>query len=148
MYKHVLIPTDGSALAEKAVDAGIDFAREAGAKVTLFVAVPEYQPPAPNAIMAHQPIVSLAEHERLSVERAHTLLAPALEKARWAGTDVATDYAQSDRPAQAIIEAARRNGCDAIFMSSHGRRGLAALVKGSNTVDVLTHSDIPTMVFR
>ena len=148
MYKHILIPTDGSALAGKAVDAGIDYAREAGARITLFVAVPEYQPPGQSAVMAHRPITSLPEHERLSGERAQALLAPALEKARWAGADVATDYALSDHPAEAIIEAARRNGCDAIFMSSHGRRGLTALVRGSQTVDVLTHSDIPTVVYR
>jgi nucleotide-binding universal stress UspA family protein len=148
MYKHILIPTDGSPLAGKAVDAGIDYARETGAKITLFVAVPEYQPPGQSAVMAHRPIISLAEHERLSAERANMLLAPALEKARWAGADVNTDHALSDRPADAIIEAARRNGCDAIFMSSHGRRGLAALVRGSQTVDVLTHSDIPTVVYR
>jgi nucleotide-binding universal stress UspA family protein len=148
MYKHILIPTDGSALAEKAVDAGIDYAREARAKVTLFVAVPEYALPSTNALMAHHPVVSLAEHQRLSGERAHALLAPALEKARPACTDVSADYELSDRPAQAIVDAARRNGCDAIFMSSHGRRGLAALVRGSQAIDVLTHSDIPTVVYR
>lgn len=148
MYTHILIPTDGSALAEKAVDAGIDYAREAGAKVTLFTAVPEYQPPGQGEIMAHKAVMSLQEHERLSAERATAILAPALAKAHWAGVDAATDHAACDRPAQAIVEAARRNGCDAIFMSSHGRRGLAALVRGSETVDVLSQSDIPTVVYR
>jgi nucleotide-binding universal stress UspA family protein len=65
-----------------------------------------------------------------------------------AGIAFKTDYVQNNHPWQAIIDAARRHGCDAIFMGSHGRRGLSRLVYGSQTVDVLTHSDIPTLVYR
>ncbi len=148
MYKHILIPTDGSEIADKAVDSGIDFAREAGARITFFTAVPEYELPSTSSVMAHQPVVSLAEHERRSAEKAKAILAKALEKARTCGVVCAGDHALSNKPYEAIIAAVKRHGCDAIFMSSHGRKGLARLWYGSETVEVLTHSDIPTLVVR
>ena len=149
MYKHILIPTDGSATAAKAVEAGIEFAREAKAKakVTLFTAVPEYQPPGEGEILSRL-VVSLDEHERRSREKAQKAVASGVERARAAGVDVDTDFAQSDRPYEAIVASAKKMGCDAIFMSSHGRSGLARLWHGSQTADVITHSDIPTMVYR
>jgi nucleotide-binding universal stress UspA family protein len=104
MYKHILIPTDGSAVADKAVEAGIEFAREAQAQVTLFTAVAEYEVPTAGELMS--------------------------------------------RRASSLIEAAKRHGCDAIFMSTHARQGLAKLWYGSETVEVLEHSDIPTLVYR
>ena len=148
MYKHILIPTDGSATARKAVEAGIDYARESGARITFFIAVPEYEVPLASEVMAHKPIVSIEEHERLSAEKARALLAPALERARTCGVDFDVDHALSNRPAEAIIDAAKRHGCDAIYMASHGRKGLSRLLHGSETIAVLTHSDIPTLVIR
>jgi nucleotide-binding universal stress UspA family protein len=147
MYKHILIPTDGSETATKAVRAGIEYAREAGARITLFTAVPEYRLPSEAELMSRQAI-SLDEHARRSKEAADAALAAAVESARAAGVDFDTDFAQKDQPYQAIIEAARRLGCDAIFMASHGRKGIDKLLHGSETIDVLTHSDIPTLVVR
>jgi nucleotide-binding universal stress UspA family protein len=148
MYKHILIPTDGSETADKAVDSGIDFAREAGARITFFTAVPEYELPTTSSMMAHQPVLSLAEHERRSADKAKAILGKALERARSCGVVCAADHALSNKPYEAIIAAVKRHECDAIFMSSHGRKGLAKLWYGSETVDVLTHSDIPTLVVR
>jgi nucleotide-binding universal stress UspA family protein len=147
MYKHILIPTDGSQTADKAIHAGIDFAREAKAKVTLFTAVPEYQPPSEAEILGRH-VVSLADHERRSLEKADAVLDPAAQRVRAAGVECETTFAQSDRPYQAIIEAAERRGCDLILMSSHGRHGFAELWHGSETREVLTHSRIPTLVYR
>lgn len=147
MYKHILIPTDGSDVAEKAVAAGIEFARESGARVTLFTAVPEYRPPSEGELRAGR-IVSIADHDRASEKMANGILASASRQARAARLEFDTDYAQSNRPWQAIIDAAQRHGCDAIFMASHGRRGLAAVWHGSETRQVLTHSRIPTVVLR
>jgi len=147
MYKHILIPTDGSEVAEKAVTAGIEFAREADAKVTLFTVVPEYELPGEADFMARR-AVSLAEHDRDSQKKASAILAGAAERARAAALEFGTDYAQSNRPWEAIVEAARAHGCDAIFMGSHGRKGIAAAWHGSETRQVLTHSKIPTMVYR
>ena len=147
MYKHILIPTDGSAIAEKAVAAGIEFAREAGARVTLFTAVPEYSLPSEGEILSRR-VVSIADHARASEKLASDILAPATEQARAASVAFDTDHVQSNHPWQAIIDAARRHGCDAIFMGSHGRKGLAAVWHGSETKEVLTHSTIPTVVYR
>ena len=147
MYKHILIPTDGSETAAKAVGAGIDFARETGARVTFFTAVPEYEFPSETDVISGR-FVSPEEHARDSEEKANGILAPAAEQARAARLEFDTDYAQSDQPWQAIVGAAQRHACDAIFMSSHGRKGLAAAWHGSQTREVLTHSTIPTLVYR
>ena len=74
MYKHILIPTDGSGVGEKAVAAGIDFARDANAKITWFTAVPEYQPPSEAEVIGRAHIVSIAEHDKLSREHATQIL--------------------------------------------------------------------------
>jgi nucleotide-binding universal stress UspA family protein len=147
MYKHILIPTDGSQTAHKAVEAGIAFAREANAKVTLFTAVPEYQPPSEAEIRGRQ-VISLWDHERLSRDKALAILEPTAQRVRAAGVDCDTAFAESDHPYAAIIEAAERRGCDLILMASHGRSGLAELWYGSETREVLTHSRIPTLVYR
>jgi nucleotide-binding universal stress UspA family protein len=147
MYKHILIPTDGSPTAAKAIASGLEFARETKARVTLFTAVPEYQPPGESEIMRRD-AVSLWEHERLSREKAASILDPEAARMRAAGVECDTDFALADRPYQAIAAAAERNGCDLILMSSHGRSGLSELWHGSETHEVLTHSSIPTLVYR
>ena len=147
MYKHILIPIDGSETAGRALDAGIDFARESRAKVTLFTAVPEYQPPGDAEVIGRR-VVSLWDHERLSRENAHAILDPAAERLRAAGVECDTAYSECDRPFAAIVEAAQSHGCDLILMSSHGRRGLSELWYGSETHAVLKHSSIPTLVYR
>jgi nucleotide-binding universal stress UspA family protein len=147
MYKHILIPTDGSDVAEKGVAAGIEFARETGANATFFTAVPEYEPPGEGEVLSRK-VISLADHERASETLAKSILAHAVHAARAAGLVFGTDYAQANQPWQAIVEAAKRHGCDAIFMGSHGRKGLSRLFHGSQTIDVLTHTDIPTLVVR
>ncbi|HXJ49840.1 MAG TPA: universal stress protein [Burkholderiales bacterium] len=147
MYKHILIPIDGSPTADKAVQAGVDFARGAKARVTLFTAVPEYQPPGDAELMARR-AVSLWDHERLSRDKAQAILQPAAERLRAAGIECQTAYAECNRPHEAIIDAARAHGCDLILMSSHGRRGLSELWYGSETHAVLKHSSIPTLVYR
>jgi nucleotide-binding universal stress UspA family protein len=148
MYKHILIPTDGSETAEKAVAAGIQFARDANARITWFTAVPPYRPPSEGEMLARAHIVSLDEHEKRSREQAENMLARPAQRAREAGVECETDYAQSDHPYEAIIAAAKRHECDLIFMSSHGRKMLPALFFGSETRDVLSHSTIPTLVYR
>jgi nucleotide-binding universal stress UspA family protein len=147
VYKHILIPTDGSELSDKAINAAIDYARETGARVTGFIAMPEYQVPSEAELMARRAI-SPEQHARNSQQLAEKSLGRIAERARFTGIEFDTDYVLSDRPYEAIIEAARRHGCDAIFMASHGRKALSRLLHGSQTVKVLTHSDIPTLVVR
>ena len=148
MYKHILIPIDGSPTADKAIEAGIEFARGAKAKVTLFIAVPEYQPPSEADLMSRRKAVSLWDHERISRDNAQAILRRAAERLRAAGIECDTAYAERNRPHEAIIDAARAHGCDLILMSSHGRRGLSELWYGSETQAVLKHSSIPTLVYR
>jgi nucleotide-binding universal stress UspA family protein len=147
MYKHILIPIDGTRTADKAVAAGIEFAREAGAKVTLFTAVPEYQPPGEAELMARRAI-SLWDHERISRDKAHAILDPAAERLRAAGVECDTSYSECNRPFEAIVAEAQGRGCDLILMSTHGRSGLAALWYGSETRDVIAHSSIPTLIYH
>jgi nucleotide-binding universal stress UspA family protein len=146
MYKHILIPTDGSETADKAIEEGLKFANWAGAKVTFFTALPEYQ--VPTGEFFSREAVSLPEFERRAAAQACELLERISQRARQAGVEPGTDYALSDRPWQAIIQAAEKNGCDLIFIASHGRKGLSALLHGSETQEVLTHSRIPTLVCR
>ena len=147
MYKHILIPTDGSELSQKAIEAGIEFARDAHARVTGFTAVPEYPIPSEAELMARRAI-SLEQYEREAKQQAEAKLQKIADRARDAGVDHDADYALSDEPYDAIIRAAQRHGCDLIFMASHGWRGLKGLLLGSETHKVLTHSRIPVLVVR
>ena len=147
MYKHILIPTDGSETSDKAVEAGLQFAKSIGAKVTLFTARPEYQPPGVADAVARR-IIPLDEFERRAMEEAGALLARVAARAKAAGVEADADASLSDRPWQAIIKAAEKHGCDLIFIGSHGRKGLAGLWYGSETHGVLTHSKIPALVVR
>jgi nucleotide-binding universal stress UspA family protein len=147
MYKHILIPTDGSKLADKAIEAGIEFARSSGAKVTLFTAVPEYQPPGEAELMGRR-VISLWDHERISRANADAILLPAAERLRAAGVECDIAYSECNRPYEAIVAAAQGRGCDLILMSSHGRSGVAELWYGSETRDVIAHSHIPTLVYH
>ena len=153
MYKHILIPTGGSSLSEKAIEAGIEFARFIHARVTGFTAVPEYQVPMEAELASKHGrvvpgILSPADHERETRKQAELALQTIADRARAAGVDYDAEFTQSDRPHEAIIRAAQQHGCDLIFMASHGRRGLSAMLHGSETQGVLTHSTIPALVYR
>jgi nucleotide-binding universal stress UspA family protein len=145
MYKHILIPIDGTALSDSAVDKGMAFAREIGARVTVLMTIE----PAPIVMMA---MVQLTEqqaryHQHAS-EQAARHLGEALAKAKAAGVPCDAVQVDHDHPYQAIIETAASRGCDLIAMASHGRRGISALVLGSETTKVLTHSTTPVLVYR
>jgi len=147
MYKHILIPTDGSEVAERAVEAGIEFARWAKARVTGFTAVPEYELPSEGA-MSSGCALSMTEHDVRSRTKADEILGRVAERARASGVEFEADFVQSNHPWEAIVAAAHKHGCDLIFIASHGRRGFSALMHGSETHGVLTHCKIPTLVYR
>ena len=147
MFKNILVPTDGSALSDKAIEAGVEFARHVHARITAFTAVPEYRIPSEVELMQRRGI-SPDEYERDARKQAEATLQRVADRARSAGVEYDADYSQSDHPHEAIVRAAQKHGCDLIFMASHGRRGISALVHGSQTQAVLTHSTIPTLVYR
>jgi nucleotide-binding universal stress UspA family protein len=147
MYKHILVPTDGSDLSNEAIIKAIQFAKETGAKLTVLHVMPEYIPPAfaefPAAGQA-----SFAEFMKATEETAKSVLGAAEKAASDGGVGCESVAVRHTQPYRAIIDLARDKACDLIFMSSHGRRGLSALVLGSETNKVLTHSSIPVLVFR
>jgi nucleotide-binding universal stress UspA family protein len=147
MFRHLLVPTDGSQLSQATVNRAVSFAKEAGARITFFCAEQAF--PAMyygmGAIFdAHAPAKFHEEVDSV----AHDILDAAEKQAQAAGVECSKMTLISDEPYEAIIEAATRNACDLIFMASHGRRGSSALLLGSETHKVLTHSKIPVLVYR
>lgn len=147
MYKHILLPSDGSRLSRKAVKQGVALAKSTGAKVTGFYANPgipiEYwgiDAPMPQSVYDAE-----SERERKFTEK---VLAEIAETARRAGVPCDCVSAESRSAADAIVAAAKKRDCDLIFMASHGRRGISAVLLGSETAKVLTHSKIPVLVCR
>ena len=147
MYKNILIATDGSKLSDKAVTHAIDLAQALGAKLTAFYAAPDYPLPAYADGVVYEP-VSRKEYAKLAAEDAQKILDAVTAKAAAAGLDCRTAYSIAAAPWEAILAAAKKNKCDAIVMASHGRRGVSALLLGSETQKVLTHSKLPVIVVR
>jgi nucleotide-binding universal stress UspA family protein len=146
MYRKILLPTDGSALCESAAQKGIEFAKFAGASVVAFHAIPAtsyliYTEAGPSDVLAEQ-------FEREAKMRGQQLVDSLENSARQAGVTCETLLATNDHPWEGIIAAANQKGCDLIFMASHGRRGFTAMLLGSETARVLTHTKIPVMVYR
>jgi nucleotide-binding universal stress UspA family protein len=147
MFKHILIPTDGSRTAAKAIQAGMQLAKEMGAKVTGFYA----QEPLPQHIHGEGYLADaslVAEFERRARQHAQRCVDEVGEAARAAGVPFEAMVAKSQWPYKAIIDAAQSQRCDAVFIGSHGSKGIAGLVLGSVTQKVLVNSTIPVLVFR
>ncbi|WP_374255507.1 universal stress protein [Aquabacterium sp.] len=147
MFKHILVPTDGSDLSQATVACAVSFAKEAGARVTLFYA----EAPTPSFYAGlgaiADPHVMQEARERLD-GAAQQVLDAASQIAQAAGVPYERLVLEGHKPYALIIQAAEQQGCDLIFMASHGRRGMDALLLGSETNKVLTHSKIPVLVYR
>jgi nucleotide-binding universal stress UspA family protein len=143
VFKHILLPTDGSELAERAVRKGIEFAKSMNARVTGIFAIPEYR-------YSWEPPDTVApERYRLHwTDAANNILGFVEERAKLEGVSCDTVYQSEVEPYEGIIRAAEAHGCDLIFMASHGRSGMGALLLGSITNKVLTHTKIPVLVYR
>jgi nucleotide-binding universal stress UspA family protein len=145
MFKNILVPTDGSDLAAKAVEQGVLFAKEIGAKVTAVTVTEPFELVSVSQIqLEYTPI----EYQKYSKDHAEKVLDAVLAAAKSAGVVCDTLHVEHEQIYQAIIEAAEARRCDLIVMASHGRRGVSAVVLGSETVKVLTHSKIPALVYR
>jgi nucleotide-binding universal stress UspA family protein len=150
MYRHILIPTDGSELAEHAVTNGLSLAKSVGAKVTVIIVQEQFDwlsVPETRASQ-RQALDDLAKHQEQVKKHAASVLSRATDAAKQAGVPCDTMQVENARPYQGIIAAAADKGCDLIAMASHGRGGLAAVVLGSVTNKVLTHAKIPVLVYR
>ena len=147
MYKNLLVATDGSKLSDKAVAHAISLAQALGASLTAFYAAPDYPMPAYADGVVYEP-VSRKEYGKLAAEDAQKILDAVGMKADAAGVACKTTYAIAAAPWEAILAAAKKSKVDAIVMASHGRRGLSAVLLGSETQKVLTHSKLPVIVVR
>jgi nucleotide-binding universal stress UspA family protein len=145
MYKHILIPTDGSELSGKAIEHGIALAKSINAEVTAVTVT------APFHVFAIEPDMvtdTPEQYEKRAADLAAKHLNVAEEAAKTAGISCDTMRVEHEHPYRAIIDAAAQKICDLIVMASHGRRGISAIVLGSETVKVLTHSAVPVLVVR
>ena len=145
MFQHILVPSDGSLLSSSAVDKALDLARETGAKVTVLTAIEPFHVLSTDSKQLADTRVTYERHAKAEAAR-H--LAEAERKAKGLGVQCNVVQVEHDHPYMAIIETAKKSGCDLIAMASHGRRGVSALVIGSETTKVLTHSSIPVLVYR
>ena len=145
MFKHILIPTDGSDLAERAASQGIELARILDAKVTAVTVTEPW-----NAVVIGDAAFGFppADYEKGVIETATSVLARIAEMAKATGLQCATVHVKDHFPDEGIIAAAKDNGCDVIVMASHGRRGLARLLLGSVAAKVVALSPVPVLVCR
>lgn len=144
MFKKILLPTDGSELSGKAIQGALKMARELGASVVGLTVVEPYSY---STLSEYRP-ETLEAFEARNAQAAEQRLAPVAQAAKDAGVACETVTVKSFSPYEAIIDTAKKHGCDVIFMASHGRRGLSAVLLGSETQKVLTHSTIPVLVYR
>ena len=148
MFKHILVPTDGSDLSLKAARTAVELAKGLGARITALHAIAPYQLPLADGVYAYVDAFSPEEYERGSKQRAAGILAVVQAEAKAAGVECTPLVVTTGAPWDGIVKAAASAGCDLIVMASHGRKGLAGLLLGSETHKVLTHSKLPVMVSR
>jgi nucleotide-binding universal stress UspA family protein len=148
MFKHILLPTDGSRLADKGVRAGLALARALGARATgLYVILP-FVPAIMGEGSVYYPALAPGDYDKVAGAQARKTLAAIEAQARRAGVRYASRILKDDPPWRGILKAARAAKCDAVVMASHGRGGLGGLILGSETQQVLARSKIPVVVVR
>jgi len=147
VFKHILIPTDGSPLSNAAAAAGVRLARSLGARVTGLFAAPPATPVIYRAVL---PVgyATPREHERMIRKAAERHLGAIERAAGAAGVRCEAVTVTSDFPADAILAAARKHKCDLVVMGSHSRRGLRGVLLGSETQKVLARSPVAVLVYR
>jgi nucleotide-binding universal stress UspA family protein len=145
VYRNILIPTDGSELAGKAVEYGIALAKRIGARTTVLTVLPPFHIFTTDAQMLED---TPAQYKARMQAHAEKTLGAVAQAAQAAGVACEMVHVEHEHPYQAIIDTAKSKGCDLIVMASHGRHGISALVLGSETVKVLTHSKTPVLVHR
>ena len=148
MYKHILLPTDGSKLSEKAVKQCIRLAKSIGARITAINITPEFQMAMDEGFVMPNASLLKKRFEEEAEKRSKKLLDEVKTDAGAAGVDCDSVSVASGAPYEAIIKHAKKEKCDLIMMASHGRKGLSSILLGSETAKVLTHSTIPVLVVR
>jgi nucleotide-binding universal stress UspA family protein len=145
MYKHLLIATDGSELAQKAVEHGLALAKALNAKATAVFVTESWATQVSGEMAMGFPIDA---YDKACVDNAKRVLGGVQDHARKAGAACETRHMKDQFPADGIIAAAKSGDCDLIVMASHGRRGLSRLLLGSQANQVVTHSKLPVLIVR
>ncbi|NJM34812.1 MAG: universal stress protein [Rhodomicrobium sp.] len=145
MYKHILIPTDGSELSEKAIHHGVALAKALGAEVTIATATEPW-----DAVIVGEVAVVLPpqQYEQTASKTAENILSAARRIAEKDGLACHALHIKDRHPAEGIVDAVKEKGCDLIVMASHGRRGFSRLILGSEANEVVTHSPVPVLIVR
>ena len=148
-FTHILLPTDGTRLSERAARDAIDLARLSHAKLTALHVIAPFQPPYySEGYVSQAQLYSSTEYDRMARMEAKRLLAKVAAQARAAKVDCEAVTVEGRMPWKAIVETARKRDCDLIMMASHGRSGVEALIMGSETRKVLAHTRKPVLVCR
>jgi len=145
MYAHILIATDGSDLANRAVEQGLTLAKALGSKVTAITVTEPWTAAVSGEWAVAFPV---AEYEKAAAANAEKILEQVTEAAKRIGIACETRHIKDQFAAEGIVDEAKERGCDLIVMASHGRRGLAKVVLGSQATRVLTHSTVPLLICR
>lgn len=148
MFNHILVPTDGSELSRNAARIAAGLAKTVGAKITALHVIPPYSLPVSDGMFTYDEAFSPDEYKRGTEKHASEILASIQAEAKTMGVECATAFVTAPAAWKAIIENAQSRQCDLVVMASHGRKGIAGLLLGSETIKVLTHSRLPVMVCR
>lgn len=148
MFRHILIPTDGSRLAMKGVNAGVRLAKALRARVTGVYVIPPFMPVAYGDAAVYVPSISPQEYRQHSEKAARKALGAIEAAAKKARVRCRTKFVTAARTYEGILRVARGARCDAISMASHGRSGLTGALLGSETMRVLAQSKLPVLVTR
>jgi nucleotide-binding universal stress UspA family protein len=148
MYKRMMVAYDGSTLSDKALNEAIEFAKQSGCKISLLYVLTPHQ----LLISGGRQVPGLKELERQHAEtlrqHAREMMQSAQDRIKTAGIECDVLLEEGVNPYQHIVEGAKRLQCDLVVMASHGRRGIEGFLLGSQTVKVLTHSNVPVLVIR
>jgi len=145
MFQHILIATDGSELAHKAVVQGFELAKAVGARLTAVTVTEPWTAVVPGEMGMAFPV---DDYEKGAAENARAILTAVQQEADAAGVGCDTVHMAGQYPADGIIATAKEKGCDLIVMASHGRRGLSRLLIGSQANQVVVHSEVPVLIVR
>jgi nucleotide-binding universal stress UspA family protein len=148
VYKKILIATDGSDLADRALEHGLALAKAVGADVVLVTVTEMWSALEMSREAGRKVLQAIETYEQVEADRAKSILAAAAARAETASVRVETRHVSDRRPSEGILDAARETACDLIVMATHGRRGVNRVLLGSQTNEVVTHSNIPVLVLR
>jgi nucleotide-binding universal stress UspA family protein len=148
MFKHILFPTDGSELSDQALGAAVELAASTGARLTAVHVIDPYHVPPTDLTWVYPDAMTPEEYERTATRLSGAILARVKDAAEKAAVACETLSLFAKAPWDAIVKTVDEHACDVVVMASHGRRGIAGMLIGSETQKVLTHSHVPVLVYR